>query len=694
MTFRPRWSALIVAGALTAGALWLRWPGLGFSLWNVDEAIHAAAARVILDGGVLYRDAIDQRTPLSYYFFAAVFAVAGENNLWAVRLGIALLVAATGTLLYVAGARLRGRLAGAAGGALYVLLATTALHPGDANAANTEWFLAAFTAAAAAVFLTGNAWPGPGRLATVGALLGAAFLSKQPALLDIAAPFAALAYRAWRQRLAAGALARSSLALAAGWSAPVLATVACFGVRGALADAWFYTWTYNLAYYGPETAFADRAAAAAIPFQLVGQALPALPAVWLAGAVVVVHRLAQRAPLAREGESNPGFLYVAVWSLTALAGAAAGGRDFHHYVIQFLPPFCLGAGMAVGRLAAAVRAGARWSRPGSALLLALIAWPAITGALPARKRTLPEDPSRRVAAYIRAQSTPADRIFVWGFHPDIHLQSDRRPASRFLYASFLSGLVPWTNTAPERDTAYAIVPGTRETLMEELTAQPPLFIVDCSAGPNRHWQKYPLETFPALAAFVRERYELTEGPQFVPQGFRLFRRREAGRDRTDAEPAALPASTLREFSIGTLSRPIPPETGSAPFGAAFGVVDGRAEYFAHAPSRLVYRVDGTVRALRGGYGIRPGAYAAGNPGPTDGATFQVRWVPEGGAPILLLNRTLQPAARDDDRGVQSLRFELPPHAGGTLELLIGPGPAGNPASDWTFWSDLAFERKH
>jgi hypothetical protein len=60
-----RWFAVIFACLLVGVALWLRWPTLGFSLWNVDEAIHAAAARTILDGGGLYRDAVDQRTPLT-----------------------------------------------------------------------------------------------------------------------------------------------------------------------------------------------------------------------------------------------------------------------------------------------------------------------------------------------------------------------------------------------------------------------------------------------------------------------------------------------------------------------------------------------------------------------------------------------------------------------------------------------------
>lgn len=84
------WPGVLVALLILAGVGWLRWATFSGNLWNVDESIHAAAARTILDGGVLYRDAIDQRAPLSYDAVAAVFAVCGENNLWAVRCRVAL----------------------------------------------------------------------------------------------------------------------------------------------------------------------------------------------------------------------------------------------------------------------------------------------------------------------------------------------------------------------------------------------------------------------------------------------------------------------------------------------------------------------------------------------------------------------------------------------------------------------------
>jgi 4-amino-4-deoxy-L-arabinose transferase-like glycosyltransferase len=682
---------------LIATSLWLRWPTFGFALWNVDESIHAAAARVILDGGVLYRDAIDQRTPLTYYAVAGINAIFGANNLWAVRAAIALLVAATGWLLFIAGRRLRDGGTGLVAGVLYVLLASSTLFQGDANAANTEWFVAFFSSAAAAGFLLGGSTPGRNRLVCCGLLSGCAFLSKQPALLDAGAPLAVLLYLGWREGRPRRTVLLQILAFIAGWLAPVLLTALYFAAHGALRDAVFYTWTYNLSYYGPEITATDRLAALLGPFRLIGTTQPWLLLLWVAAAVYTFHRLVQREPTPAERTGNPPLLFVGLWSLTALAGSAASGRSFDHYSIQFLAPFCLGAGLVVGHLGRNIGQGTRHVlvRTVLGLLLAVVAWNALSSAFRSRLRTLPEDPSRRVAAYIKAHSTPADALFVWGYHPDIYLYADRRPASRFLYASFLTGLIPWTNTAPERDTAYAVVPGALPQLLADLHKRPPLFIVDCSAGPNRFWQKYPTEHFPAFHAFLRARYRLVESHQFVPQGFRLYQRRP------ENEPAAndpaeteLPAAVTATLQLGTLGSPLAPVRATAPHGANRESVDGHVEYFAHAPASLVYRVPATTSALRGSFGIRPGAYAPENPGPTDGVEFIVRWRPTGGTEQILLRRLLLPREEPADRGLHAFQVTLPPHAGGELELVTGTGPFENAASDWSYWRDLLLENDH
>lgn len=695
---RPLFTTLAVVCLLAGFTLWLRWPTFGFGIWNLDEAIHATAARAILDGGVLYRDAIDQRTPLSYYAVAGVFAVFGENNLWAVRAAIALLITVTGGLLLAAGRRLSGILAGITAAVLFILISTAMIYPGDANAANTEWFVAFFSSAgAAALLLGGRTTSSARRIFACGALFGCSFLSKQPALLDAAAPFAFLLYTGWRAAQSPRQIAVTLLTLIAGWLAPVLLTTVYLAARGALADAVFYTWIYNLRFYGPETTLNDRIMSALLPFRLLGGSQPWLLALWISGAAVVVHRVLQRHPEPTEQATNPGLVFVAIWSLAALAGAAAGGRDFQHYHIQFLAPFSLGAGLAIARLANWVRlAKHRWLRAAAALLLALAAYNTVILAASARKptRVVPVDPSQRVSNYIRENSAPTDPIFVWGYHPDIYLLSDRLPASRFLYASFLTGLVPWTNGAPDRPTDYAIVPGAMETLLRDLEVSRPLFIVDCSAGPNRFWQKYPLEKFPTLHAFIRTGYKQVESHYFLPQGFRLFMRKEPGESVPDEAFPPLPATVANTFTLGTLGSPLIPIRASAKHGADVTMVDRHLEYFAHAPSILTYRLPASAAFVRGGFGIRPGAYAVENKGPTDGAEFIVRWRPDGGGEQILFRRLLRPREEPADRTVHSFRVALAPHQGGELELVITAGPYENTASDWTYWTDLMLENAH
>lgn len=700
MTVRPagprssRAALLVFAVVLTALVLGLRWPTFGAGLWNVDEAIHATAARTLLDGGVLYRDAIDQRTPLSYYAVAAVFAMAGENNLWAVRLAIALLIAGTGIALFVAARALRGTVAGVAAGVLYALLATGALFPGDANAANTEWFVAFFTSAAVAFLVTRRDQLAPRHFGWAGAFMGGAFLSKQPALLEAAAPLCLLIWLGVDRRFSLRRVLRSCVAYVLGWLAPVGLVAGYFALRGAWSDAVFYSWTYNLDYYGPEIGLLDRIAGAVHAAHLAAQAAPITTTLWGGGIAVTLHRLLQRQPTTSERAGNPALVLLSAWTLAACAAAAAGGRDFDHYAIPFLAPFALGAGLAWDWCLGLARRPAqnRWIRVGVIAVLLLAALNAWVVATRARSRILPEDASAQVARYIRVHSTPDDRVFVWGFQPDIYVFADRRPASRFLYGNFLTGLIPWTNVAPNRDTTYAIVPGAMEQLLEDLEQSRPRYIVDCSAGPNRHWQKYPVRQFPAFNDYLRAHYEVVEGAQFVSQGFRLLQRRAAPLDHVPADWPELAADTRQALVLGVAGTPLEPLQASAIHGAAVTMQSGRLELFAHAPSRLVYSVPPGAAGLRGGFGLREAAYATTNATPTDGAEFVITLTPAHGAPRELLRRWLRPQAVETDQGVQSLRLAFPPlPEGGALELKIDPGPSEDVAFDWTYWTDLTLE---
>ncbi|WP_438479509.1 ArnT family glycosyltransferase [Oleiharenicola lentus] len=686
MTHSPRptnWLPWAVAALLIAGVFTLRWPSFGFRVWNVDEAIHAAVARTILDGGTLYRDTVDQRTPLTYYAVAGLFRISGENNVWAMHAFAAAIIAATAFMLFLVGRKARATLTGLWAAMLFVIFSTALFYPGDAYALNTEWFVAVFTTLAAWAFWRGS-------LVSTGVWLSLAFLSKQPALLDLGAPLAVLLYGGWNTREAWTRIAR----VLAGFLVPVLIVLAYFGARGALADFHFYAWNYNLHYYGPEIGFAERAVSAFKPFNLLATHY-CLVLIAVVGALAfALFRILQQRPTPNERAGNQQLLYLIVWATSSLAGAASGGRGYDHYFIQLLPPVCLAAGFGLASVWSWVRSRPvrRFAALIAGVFLALVVGQLAYGVVKFRARAhQPIDPSVRVAEYIKAHTQSDDRIFVWGYHPDIYLFSDRKPASRFVYGSFLSGLIPWTNTAMDKDTSYAIVPGARETLLNELTSSRPAFIVDCSAGPNRYWQKYPLDTFPALRDYIKAHYQLCEAGQFVPQGFRLFQLRSEGATSSPIQNE-LPEATATTLAIGVLGSSVPPVQAVAPHGAGFSMIEGRAEYFAHAPSKLVYRLPDGARALRGGFGLRAAAYAPDHASPSDGAEFIIRWRASGQPEQILLRRLLQPKNDPASRGVQAFRVELPGNAeDAELWLDIEPGPADDATSDWTFWSDLLLE---
>ncbi len=91
----------------------------------------------------------------------------------------------------------------------------------------------------------------------------------------------------------------------------------------------------------------------------------------------------------------------------------------------------------------------------------------------------------------------------------------------------LTGLIPWENAGV--NTAYAVVPGTWELLMQDLIKNRPTVIVDTSPGNYRGYAKYPIHDFPPLDEYIKNYYELSRD---IVAGdgrllFRVLLRREA-----------------------------------------------------------------------------------------------------------------------------------------------------------------------
>jgi hypothetical protein len=527
--------AWLVAGIFLLAAGWIAWlrvPALSTPVWNVDEAITASIADEILAGGVPFRDATDLRAPLTYYFYAAVFVIGGRNNMDAIHVAHTGLVIGT-MLMVLLIARRSGGIATAGWSAwIYAGLACTLFGPLDNFALNTEWPLAFFSALGAWLYLTGQQRQQTRWLAAAGAAYGFAMLSKQPALLDFGAPLAMQGLLLVRNRAEEFRRhLRNTVALLVGFAVPILVTIGYFAARGALRDFVYYTWTYNTRYYVPEVALADRLPTIRVPLELFHSYAPSLLVVLVVALSVILVRTI-RFPEHRESGNLVREGFAPLWLFGSLAATTLSGRGFEHYSIQVLAPASLVAAQLLGpatawALAQVRRAG--WKLiPALGLAVALVITAAlqVRHAIAYRAAVKPHvDPAVAMAPLVRELTTRNDRIFVWGFYSDFHTLADRLPASRFVHGAFLTGLIPWTNIG--KDTSYAVVPGSMDTLLADLAKNRPRLIIDASAALNRRFEGYPPEKFPAFLAYLQTHYIEYEPQRSVPRGwFRFYLRRD------------------------------------------------------------------------------------------------------------------------------------------------------------------------
>jgi 4-amino-4-deoxy-L-arabinose transferase-like glycosyltransferase len=789
-----RLTKLLMIVAVVSWVAWLRGPSVSVPMWNVDETIHATVAEVLLEGGTLYRDAIDQRTPLTYYVTAAVFAVS-DSSLTALRILILLMIAAVAVILGRTALRVNGPYTGYGAAVIFAALSSFLLLPEDTFSAHTEWFVVFFTAAAAWCFLTGeDRIPTTRRCALGGAFLGLAIMSKQSALLDTAPAMLALVVVVADRNLSwqdaarrAGVLLGSILAMVLLVSAPVF-------LNGAGADYLYFTWTYNLDIYGAEFTFAEKIWSGARLLEALAEEYPIL---LLTGGISLVWLLArclQFNPPDSARARRFGEVYLFTWLVTSTGAAMAGGRGFDHYFFPVLAPLAWVCAMGPAfwfrqLVETTVSNRITWALTWVTLLG--VSYAVIFTPLKARQVSPPgPDAALRLAAWIKEQTTAEDRIFVWGFNPDIYRYTDRLPASRFVYCTFQTGLIPWTNIDPDIDTSYAIVQGAMDTLLEDLRANRPRFFVDSSAGLHRHFGKYPLRLFPPLNDWLNQNYVEIDNQRWGHQGFRLYIRGDEpveeltnfdparleyelkifgndriapGRNRfgvgltnttensltglglsvndevvaatelhpltqsaitvpldftTDAKVARLkpiarfgdgpwiagkdiefPVVTAvatpeqkREFAIPEVKGSIEAKGIRALFGARADELNGRRIFAMHAPAVLTYDIPPGVARLTGFYGLPKEAYAPENSAPSDGAEFIIRHVSSRRGASEVFRRLIEPLRNPDDAGEHAFIVELSPsESGDYLEFEITPGPAGIPASDWTYWADLQLE---
>jgi Dolichyl-phosphate-mannose-protein mannosyltransferase len=498
----------VTLGLFVAASFLARAPFLTVPCLDLDEAAQLVGSWELLRGGTPYVDVVDNRPPLLYAFYALAQALLGRG-LPAVRLLVA--IAVVPLTAFAASAFFRHDRRGVVAGLLYVVYGAGFLAH-DMHSASPEVLMLLPLGAALVAGSSPPAGPRDGlRHLVAGILLGVGALVRQQAALWL--PAFALAAWADGERATAtptpGRVGRL-LALVGGLALPLAACYTWFAARGAAGELVFWTWTHNLRYahnpIPPGEAF-ERAASYLLPF-LIATA-PLWWAAWRS-----------RPELGRRG----GWLAAAVAG--SVAGALIGFRFFPHYFIPLYLPLAMAAApataLAIGQRGWAGRLAVAWP------LVLLVAFTAANLLLYRGPRHAYEETRpvfRRVGERLRADPCYGrGRLFVWGFAPQIYVEADLRPASRFVVPqASLTGYVPGNRASRVGtvDTRALVRSDHWDLLMGDLERSGPAFVADTAPSGLHGWDRFPLVDFPRLQAFVRDRYDAVA----VVDGVWIWRRK-------------------------------------------------------------------------------------------------------------------------------------------------------------------------
>jgi len=486
-----RWITVVIIALVVI----LRAPTLLPSLYNSDEGYYGIIANDTLDGGTFYRTAVDTKPPGIYYIYVAVFKVAGKNNLLAVHVLAILVVAATALVVRRIGARVGDDWAGAWSGIGYAVF-VHAYRAGATLPANTEIFASLFLALSVLAFLQGERKAGWGWMFLSGTLVGVATLIRQPSAVTLGAMLAYLVYLWLVPRYQSlGRVLAAGSGVVTGFIAVIAGLAWYYQRQGNLHDAYLWAWAFAVRYAESETTFLY------VLKRLVTVHLAVMLAwglLWYFGIRQVIETLRS---FRRKTAVPTEQVLLILWLVLSYLAVFIGWRFPGHYHLAVLPPLSILAGHAFSRFVAEQRRSPqphwRWIRTGIIAAAALPAIGFLVGALVVRTQTLNFLP---IVQHIVKETTPHDRIFVWGSSPQLYSFSSRRMATRFVSCSHLVGAYA-SRPREVTDKGKSLIPGTWEMFQADWEAHPPVLIIDMSTV-DRFWAAHPMTRYPALRAYL------------------------------------------------------------------------------------------------------------------------------------------------------------------------------------------------
>ncbi len=302
----------IVLGIILLGTFLLRFPSLYEPFWYGDEGIFAAVARNLNQGGVLYLTAWDNKPPMIYLTYQAIFNVFGVSMFW-LRLVTAIAVISTAAIVYEIAEGTIGHKRAILAASVFGFL--TSLRIIEGNLALTEIFmilpisLAILTALKRKFDSTS--------LFIAGMLFAIASLYKQVGALEAAA----LGVYLFLYNKNFIDFVKQGLVLTLGFTVPFVITILYFAPKGLLNEYIFAAYTYYQIYLGESPQYA-----------LLINVLKVMPV-----ASAIGYGLYKKYKVKRVTFLNLLFLWVAF----SFLGSYFSGRTYGHYLVQSVPALSL-----------------------------------------------------------------------------------------------------------------------------------------------------------------------------------------------------------------------------------------------------------------------------------------------------------------------------------------------------------------
>jgi hypothetical protein len=248
---------------------------------------------------------------------------------------------------------------------------------------------------------------------------------------------------------------RQAPLLVLGFAVPNAAALGWMAAQGSLTEYYRQVWQWGAIYAANTFVESPLAEGLTRTFNWIG-----FQAALVAGAAVA---------WARDREQK-----LWLWTAISLAGVVLGLRFFPRYYFLLLPPMTIAAARGWSLLAR--------SRASMVALAALLIVPVIrfgpsylTLARGGTWNDLNMDrDSRQVAARLRDLAHPGDTLFVWGFRPDIFIDSGLPAGTRFLESQPVSGVLADRHLFSSASAAPEFTAPNRR----ELLAARPTWVVD------------------------------------------------------------------------------------------------------------------------------------------------------------------------------------------------------------------------